>query len=534
MSRHPRATILAACLLGLPLLSAGCSPGREERPAHDPVPTAAPEPIAPPPEKIAVPEEPFPEPLPAPAAYFGDLGLERVVDPMMVKPVEKGSVLLIVSEALNAKHLGAYGYHRKTSPNIDKLARGGLVLTNFFSTSSWTRPSFTSIVTGLPKREHRMELGCPPLNKNIETLAERFAEAGYKTAGFVGNPLTRAKWGFGQGYDTYVDAEVLDDYGLADDAALVRRAAAWIQEHSGEPFFVLVFLTGPHVPYRKTPAYHRFSAKLKRGHIIGIPKREYPDGIAADDLARTVAAYDGEVHAVDAQVGKLIAKLRQTKLLERTHVLVTADHGEIFGEHNCFLHGYHMWDPVLRVPFVLDSPSLTGSGLYDDRPFSHLDVIPTLLDLAGMDADPNLPGNSLVEALADPRAGRDRIIFSQHNAHQIRRQAIRKGRYKLVHHHAVERQDVQRLNDLHPHRDLPEPRDLPTVAWDAERYELYDMAADPGELNDLFAARKTAPETIELIAELAERLEGGEEVSIEIDDDLRQALESLGYIKRSN
>lgn len=491
------------------------------------------EPTPPPPTASAEPAEaeatPQPNPLSEPAAYHGELSLERVVDPMQIRPVENGSVLLIVIDALNAKHLGAYGYERPTSPHIDELARDGLVLTNYFSTSSWTRPSFASIVTGLPKRDHKMELNCPPLDEEFETLAERFSEAGFATAGFVGNPLVRAKWGFGQGYDLYVDAEYLDDYGLADDPDLARRAAKWIREHADEPFFALVFFTAPHCPYNPPRGYRRFFKGLPPGHIIGIPKREYPRGMKRGDRLKTIAAYDGDVLFADAQVGKLIAALEKNALLERTHVIVTADHGEMFGEHNCFMHGYHMWDPVLRVPFVVESPSLPGGGIYDDRPYSHLDLIPTLLDLAGIDPDPELPGESIVEALGDPHSLRERVLFSQHNAHEVRREAIRKGRYKLVHHHPVSPDNHERLNDLHPSRPVPDPEDLPTVAWDEERYELYDMAADPGELRNLFEQRKTAPETAELIGELAERLEGDDEVSMEVDDDLRQALEALGY-----
>jgi arylsulfatase A-like enzyme len=493
--------------------------------------------VTPPPASaVTTSTEPTPEesreppaPLTTPAAYHGDLGLERITEPMEVRPVEGSSVLLIVIDALNAKHLGAYGYERPTTPHIDALAREGVILTNYFSTSSWTRPSMASIVTGLPKRDHKMELNCPPLDEAFDTLAERFKAAGFHTAGFVGNPLVRAKWGFGQGYDTYVDAEFLEDYGLADDADLARRAASWIKKQAREPFFALVFFTAPHCPYKPPAGFRRFFKGLPPGHIIGIPKREYPSGMKRGDRLKTIAAYDGDVLYADTQVGRLIAALRKRKLLERTHVVVTADHGEMFGEHNCFMHGYHMWDPVLRVPFVISSPSIPGSGMYDDRPFSHVDVIPTLLDLAGIDPDPELPGESIVEGLADPSSMRERVLFSQHNAHAVRREAIRKGRYKLVHHHPVARYDIERLNELHPNRPVPDPEDLPTVAWDEERYELYDMTADPGELENLYEERKTEPETAELVGELAERLEGDDEVSIEVDDDLRKALEALGY-----
>jgi arylsulfatase A-like enzyme len=311
---------------------------------------------------------------------------------------------------------------------------------------------------------------------------------------------------------------------------LARHVVRWLEAQQDRPFFALVFFTAPHSPYDPPRGYRRFFDGLPRGKVVSRPRREYRRGMREGDRAWTVAAYDGDLLYADAQVGKLIEALRASGQLERTHVIVTADHGEVFGEHGCFQHGYHMWDPVLRVPFVLSSPALPGGGLYDDRPFSHLDVLPTLLDLAGLDPDPALPGESIVEALADPRANRERALLGQYNAHGIRRQAIRQGRWKLVHHHAVDRADAARLNTFNPSRAAPDPADLPTVSWDTERYELFDMLADPGELSDRYAARRSAPETVALIGELTEQLAGDDDSSIELDEELLRTLRRLGYL----
>ncbi|MBW2276367.1 MAG: sulfatase [Deltaproteobacteria bacterium] len=432
------------------------------------------EPNPKPPETDANP----PDPIPEPAAYFGEIpGLERVTDAIEHKPIKGGNVLLIVIDTLNAKHLGVYGHERDTSPKIDALARDGLVLTNYVTNCPWTRPSMATIMTGLPKAEHQMELNCPPLSDKFTTLAERFRAAGYRTGGFVGNPLVRAKWGFGQGFETYIDAEELDV------------------------------------------------------HIIGRPNREYPAGVEPGVRAWTMAAYDSEIRYVDSQLKRLLTQLDKSEIRNKTTVVITADHGEMFGPHGCYTHTYHFWEPVLRVPFVIWSPGMSGRGIYEDRPFSHIDVAPTLLDLAGVEpSGPELVGVSIVESLTEPRVGRDRYLFGQYNAHGIRRETTRKGRWKLVHHHQVDSSALKSLTLFQGDpRAPPGKKDLPTLAWNGERYELYDLVSDPGENNNRFDERKSAPETAELMATILDFLEVEDAPPVELDTDLRQALEALGY-----
>jgi arylsulfatase A-like enzyme len=455
-----------------------------------------------------------------------------VVDPIETKPVEGGNVLLVVIDTLNAKHLGAYGYERDTSPTIDALARDGLLLTNYVSNCPWTRPSMATIMTGLPKAEHHMELNCPPLADEITTLAERFREAGYRTGGFVGNPLVRAKWGFGQGFETYVDAAELDTYSMADDSVIAKRAVRWIKQVADEPFFALVFFTSPHIPYRVARKHPPFFKRLPEGYVIERPKREYPEGMEPGVRAWTMAAYDSEILYTDSQLARLLKQLERSKIRDKTAIVITADHGEMFGPHGCFTHTYHMWEPVLRVPFIVSAPGMSASGVYDDRPFTHVDVAPTLLDLAGIDPPgPELDGESIVETLTRPGAGRDRQLFGQYNAHGIRRETTRKGRWKLVHHHQVEESALQSLTMFQGDpNDPPDTEDLPSLAWQGERYELYDLATDPEENVNRFEQRKGEAETAELMAAILDFLQSNGETSVEIDDDLKQALEALGYL----
>jgi arylsulfatase A-like enzyme len=469
--------------------------------------------------------------LPAPLAYFGQPALTRVTKPIGFTSMENGSVVLIIVDALNAKHLGVYGYNRDTSPNLDTLAAEGLLLSNYVSNSSWTRPSFTTLITGLPKREHGIEWNGNDLDRKIVTLAERFRKAGYRTAGIVGNQLVQSIWGFDQGFQTYEDVKTLDQI-FPRDGVLVDKAIDWISKSGDKPFFLMLFLIDPHTPYRPLRADRHFLDALPEGKVIRFPHREYKKPLPKGDHQRMVAAYDGEVHSADRQIARLMAFLKETNKMTTTSVAITADHGEAFGHHNCYTHTYHMWEPVLRVPFILVSPAVEAKGIYDDRPFTHVDMAPTLLDLAGIDYSPDeLSGTSIVKALTDPAAHRERILFSQYNAHGVRRQAVRNGRWKLIHHHKVKDSALVKLKKLQIPKRQPDPRTLPTLAWDGERYEFYDLDRDPGEMNDLFSSRQNTPALLELSHALQSQL-GNMQSKGKITEEMMQALENIGYIER--
>ncbi len=467
--------------------------------------------------------------LPGPRAYFGDIALKRNTEATQVESRPKSSVVLVVIDALNAKHLGVYGYDRPTTPNLDNLAGRGLLLNNHVSNSSWTRPSFTTIITGLPKSVHGVELGGRHLEMEITTLAEHFRKAGYRTAGFVGNPLVREIWGYGQGFQVYVDTKTLDK-AFPPDAVLVDRALRWLKKVGDKPFFCMLFLTGPHVPYRPPTRHKNFLAELPKGAVIQYPFKEYLKPLPKMDHARMVAAYDGDVAYSDEQVGRIVEFLERSGRIGSTSLLVTADHGEVFGHDNCYVHAYHMWEPALRVPFVLYTKALPSGGIYDDRPFTHVDIMPTLLDLAGLPIPPLLTGVSIVKALADVSVGRDRILFSQFNAHGIRRQAIRKGNMKLIHHHKVDLADLAGLDKLHTKIPQPDPRDLPSLAVKGERFELYDLSADPEEERNIFDSHHEDKKAKEILDALTPYL-SGKSVAPALSDETLKALRAAGYIK---
>jgi arylsulfatase len=468
------------------------------------------------------------------STYFDKIGRAALKTPLTFNRKEGASVLLIVADALNAGHLSAYGYERETSPNIDSLAGRGVTFTNYVSNSSWTRPSYTTIITGLTKAEHGVELrGGWRLETQHTTLAERFRRAGYRRAGYTGNPLVRKSWGFDQGYQVYEGPTTMGLKAFPLDQIWVNSALQWLEAVGDKPFFLSLFLTASHPPYRPPASPRTFLKQVAPGKIIEHPFKEYKKPLPKDVHDRIVAAYDDEIAYMDGQVGRLLDYLKASGRDRDTSVVFTADHGEMFGEHNCYLHAYHMWEGTLRVPLIISSPFIAEQGVIEETPFTHVDLAPTVMDLAGIAyKNDTFKGYSVVRNAGRNRY-RDRVRFSQYNAHGVRREAIRKEGLKLVHHHKVASRAAKDLDELHPGVAQAAPKNLPSLAWDKERYELYDIANDPGEMKNLFGAPDRAGVVEELMRHLSRHI-GGDSSDGEISPDLIDALKAVGYIASEN
>ncbi|MBN2340645.1 MAG: sulfatase [Deltaproteobacteria bacterium] len=469
-------------------------------------------------------------------ALFRKLDKQPIEQRVHIAPLKGGSVVLLIYDALNAQHMSVYGYERKTTPFMEQIANQGLILTNHVSNSTWTRPSFTTIVTGVPKSIHGVEaVGGWRLEPHIHTLAERFRAAGYRTAGFTGNPLVRKSWGFDQGYQLYEGPTTRGLKAFPNDSIWVNAATKWLDKIDPEkPFFLMMFLTSSHPPYRPPAQPRTFLSQVPKGEIIEHPFREYKTPLSADDNLRIQAAYDDEIAYMDAQVNRLFDHLKKIGRMDNTVVAMTADHGEMMGEHSCYLHAYHMWEQNTRVPFILSAPNLPLKNAMDDRPFTHVDIAPTLLDLVGISFGNELPGISMVDALENPSINQTRMRYTQVNAHGVRRQMMRVGNWKLIHHNKVEDSTEEELDRLHPSVHQPNPRDLPSLAWDGERWELFNLNRDPGETENLYGT--TTGETI--IKSLKPALDKkrrnarvAKPDNMKLAPELLEALKKSGYIR---
>lgn len=451
----------------------------------------------------------------------------------LARPGAERNVLLIVVDALNASHTGIYGYERNTTPNMDAIASDGIVLTDWISNSSWTRPSFTTIVTGVPKSVHGMELSERKLPKKIHTLPEKFRDAKYATAGFIGNPLIQKKWGYHRGFDVFRDASVYGDF--PDAETIVTDAIEWLNRVKTTRFFGVLFLADPHAPYAAPTSSRLYSADLS--DYVAAPERETEVPLPEDAIAKMVAAYDDEVRYADAQFGRLMEWLKKNGLFDSTAIVVTADHGEIFGAHHCYQHAYHMWEPVLRVPFIVHSRDVAQRGFFE-LAATHVDVMPTLLDLAGI-KNTSAYGVSIFSdrrlresdtGSTDRNSFNAAPIYSAYDARGVRRQAARLGTLKLIRYekiksHAFTTRDATgQALETNPSLRIPGPR-----------YELFDLEKDPLEQVNIIATttRNAELEILKKAVQYRKPTEkkAAREKRIQLDNDTLDALRAAGYIE---
>jgi arylsulfatase len=322
---------------------------------------------------------------------------------------------LIVVDTLRADALECYGGRANVSPRIDALARQGLRFHAAFAHAPWTLPSFAALFTSLPPQLHgaggNVREGWRALAPEHTTLAERFQEAGWATGAIVNVDFLTAPFGMAQGFDD-VDARISNDNQIARRAEPTTDAAlSWIDAHkSGSgtpgPFFLMVHYFDPHAEYDPPPMWRarfaepqdkqstafRFGA---REHVVRHRGGQMP--LDATTLARARGLYDGEVAYTDHAIGRLLDGLASRGLEAGTVVVLTADHGEEFGDHGSWEHGHTHYDELLHVPLIVRASGLAPRSVYE--PVGLIDVAPTVCTLAGLAPSSTFRGRDLAGAL---------------------------------------------------------------------------------------------------------------------------------------
>ena len=378
------------------------------------------------------------------------------------------SVVVILLDALRADHLGCYGYDRPTSPRIDAFARESVLFENTLAQSTWTKPSTATVLTGLYPSHHGATTPYIRLAEGHETLAELLAHEGYSTAAFGFNPHVFGDTGFDQGFEVFqTPPNESDHLGYPRGAAIVDRALEWLAETgkggaAGEqPFFLYVHLFDTHAPYDPVEPYRaRFDRGVHGEHDAWYMLRMDvdPADLSEADWSHYVDLYDGEVAYADAQVGRLLDALD----LDRTAVILLADHGEELSDHGGWSHDPTLHAELLHVPMIASFPALRAGGFQGARIqelAQQIDVVPTVLDLLGLPERTSLPGRSLcMKARGD---GQPALAgFSEVDIFGSFKKSVVEGGAKYIH------------------------------SWSPEaREELYDLAQDPGEHQDLLAQR---------------------------------------------
>jgi arylsulfatase A-like enzyme len=441
---------------------------------------------------------------------------ELVVPPSAVEPSarrRRPNVVWISLDTLRADHLGAYGYTRPTSPNLDAFAARGLLFQWAISQAPWTRPSHRSMLTGVYPASRG--------GRESPMIGETLYRAGYETFAVTGGGQVDSTLGFDRGFGIY---RVWD--WIHEPQRMVDWAAGRAQR-TDRPFFAFLHCYETHEPY----THARFAEGMPSGRLTGEFSKEIWNRLrkrfSDDEMRYAEALYDGDIAYTDARLGEFFAEFEKAGLLADSIVIVTSDHGEQFWENGSWGHGQNLHDHQIHVPLLVflpdavrddlarasrerqKGPPLTQGAIEDQVEL--VDLYPTLLELLGIELEGPVNGRSLVSLLQGQGALPAREAFAEHtNVKEHEQKALRTPRFKFI---------------------VSIPRKSSNVT--GESYEIYDLKRDPAEQKNL------APGLPDRVSELRVRIgrimDGTdlaleEEVPAEIDDDLRNQLKALGYI----
>jgi len=351
---------------------------------------------------------------------------------MMAEPLQ--NVVLLSLDALRADHLGCYGYGRDTSPVLDEFADESIRFTNAYSASSHTREAVPALLTG-EYPDIAIDSG---YHLATETVASTLSEEGLATAGFHSNPFVSRAYGFDRGFDHFDDDLHLGQnklialaqrafdklrnrhYARADE--INERSLSWLDGLDGdEPFFLWNHYMDTHGPYEPPGEYAtRYADRGLSGRDAqSLYQRaiDNPESITEDERQWLIDLYDGEIRYNDAEIGVFLEELRERELLEESLVIVTADHGDAFGEHGYYEHPRYLHDEITHVPLFVRPPG--GRSETVDAPASTLDIARTIESVFGGTA-----GVSLLDDVDE-----DRRMYSQARGEDeyshLRRYAVR-------------------------------------------------------------------------------------------------------------
>ncbi len=440
------------------------------------------------------------------------------------------NVVMIVLDALRADHLSIYGYGRETSPNIDRLAREGVMFSNAHSQGNRTIIAMPALFTSLYPSFHgaigRGKL-MRPLPHDHTTIAEMFSSKGYTTVGLMNNVYLKTKFNLTQGFDRleefYAERYNLGLYKFLRHSGIIERprfavnvhpdadevtdvALQWLDRLEDRPFFMYVHYMDTHHPYAPPPPYDTLYGKT--GDVptpMGLFKTttqllrsDRLDELKDIELEKLVDYYDGTIRIADDEIGRLIERVVVASGDRETIVVITADHGDEFMEHGSLYHNNLVIEELIHVPLIFWSSKSFQRGNRVDCLVRHVDVLPTLGDLAGADIPAEAEGRSLVPLL-------DGEITS------IEVESISEGDFCTA--LSVGNWKIMRVDTT-------------------DSFLLFDIDETPRETRDL---SKTHPDEYERMhARLFEYLKKAKELrkamEAEADEDTIRALKALGYI----
>ncbi len=438
-------------------------------------------------------------------------------------------VVLISIDTLRADHLPFYGYPRDTAPHLANLARDGSVFAQARSQAPWTLPSHASMMTSLYPSANgarfREQARFPirfsdALDARNITLAELLRSAGFSTTSIASNHFLGPELGLTQGFDSS------DCHGAYQADTLVDKAVGWLEKEKSRPFFLFLHFNDVH-DYRAPEEYLRqYRNPQYAGGFSGgaFPLRQvmgnrYHD-LSAADLEYLAALYDAAIRYVDRELGRLFRWLRDEGLYEETLIVLTSDHGEEFWDHGGTGHGFTLYEEQLRVPLLIKPAATDRSAGHQARVEGNvgvIDIMPTILDYAGLAAPDFLQGISLRSAVGGG-ALEERTLFAEST--------------NFFNSYAMIQGDTKYIGNRFPTGRFFQLGFLMSsirVFYKFRDDELYLVGGDGKEQDNVLEER---PETVrrmneKVIAHLKNQTRGD---SIRLDPKTVKQLRALGYL----
>ena len=443
-------------------------------------------------------------------------------------------ILLVVLDSVRADHVSAYGYARETTPTIDHLARDGMLFEDAHATSSWTKPSVASLLTGLYPCQHGVVRGMKRIKERgsattdalapgIATLAQCLTSASRNCAAFLNNVQLDKVAGLHRGFDTYVS-----ETGDAD--AMLDRWRSWLVQRLDGPTFSYLHFMETHWPYeprrrhvalfggdRDQSRFRDFSARdfgqLRKALHRGTAE------LSPDELTDMVRLYDAAIRRLDGKVKLLLRSLDELGLGSDTTLVITADHGEEFMEHGAIGHGHMLFREVTHVPLVAWGPGLPA-GTRRGAPVSLVDLPATIAALAG--ANDKCSGGNLL----DTDRGQTSPVFAELTTGTRHTQMLYRPPWRVYRQEQGARSG---RSEFSPEDCGDENKSL--------QFQVFNLHDDPHEKHDLVCANPSGDQVKSAIAplnELRARLRGetsGQAATAELDAAVVERIRALGYLE---
>ena len=470
-------------------------------------------------------------------------------------PAPQG-VILVVCDTLRKGHLNFNGYERATAPFLAELANQGTNFRDNVAQATWTKVSVPTILSGMNPLAHRVSDMRDRLPAAAVTLAESYREAGYATVGYSSVTFSGKFTNLHQGFEELHERTSIEESGSKTARTYVDRLAEWLETHKDGPFFVFLHVFDPHSPFEPRRPYNGIWAdpaqrdehdknveKVKefikddsdKNRVMPMLDELKESRVDQEEfMAYNKGWYDGSIRGMDAEMARLMEKLEQIGVADRTLLAFTADHGEGFHEHGYMWHGQHIYGELTGVPLMFHGPAFVPGGLSFDETTRSIDIAPTLLELSHLPRPETIQGQSLVPLMAAARALPE--------GGSLREAAAANGwepQPALSQKAETKQSGGPRPYDTEAYAIVSEGWKLIHHTKPPEgtgEYELFNHAEDPLDLKDLSAGN---PDKVKMLASLLEQerakaLEGAlpEEASSEnLSNEELQRLRSLGYIQ---